>query len=101
VTDIPVRVSEKGWQMTVVSAAQLHGWRLFHPYDSRKSNPGWPDLVLWHPRRNRMMFRELKTDKGKLTKAQVDTLEELRACGADTGVWRPRDWEAVVSELAR
>lgn len=58
---------------------------------------GWPDLVLWRP--DRIIFRELKSETGKLTPAQRDLLLSLRAAGADVLVWRPSDWPDIEKEL--
>lgn len=38
------------------------------------------------------IFRELKTEKGYLSEAQVLWLAKLTAAGADADVWRPSDW---------
>ena len=35
------------------------------------------------------MFRELKTERGKVTPGQEAWLEALTFAGFDTGVWRP------------
>ena len=39
-------MTEREWQAQVVSAAQALGWTTYHTHDSRRSNKGWPDLVL-------------------------------------------------------
>ena len=75
----------------------MAGWRSYHTYDSRRSAPGWPDLVLL--RGGVALFRELKLDKGRLTAAQVEWIEALRGAGLDASVWRPRDWETICAEL--
>lgn len=48
---------------------------------------GFPDLVLMHPGRELVLFREVKRPGGKLTEYQRTWLERARACGADVGVW--------------
>jgi VRR-NUC domain len=78
-------VPEKQWQATVVDAARLLGWKVFHPYDSRRSEPGWPDLTLVRP--PRLVFVELKVH-GRLTGAQRRWLSLLAACGAEAYLWR-------------
>jgi len=62
-------MAEKQFQAEVIDIAKQIGWLLYHTYDSRQCEPGFPDLVLV---RDRVMFRELKTEKGKLTLAQID-----------------------------
>lgn len=90
-------LSEKAWQGQVVDLATLYQWRHFHVYDSTRSDPGWPDLVL--VRRPELLVAELKTDKGCLTIAQREWLELLAACGVETHVWRPRDFAQVHDRL--
>ena len=98
-TDYGSPMTEKQLQASVVKLARLLGWKAFHQYDSRRSEPGWPDLVLL--RRHRMIFAELKTAKGRVSPAQRDTIADLRtvARSIQTGnvevhVWRPADWLA-------
>lgn len=93
------RITERQWQSTVVDTAKLLGWSLYHTFDSRRSASGWPDLCLWHIGTGRFMVRELKTDGGKMSAAQLRTLDALTVCGIDAGVWRPVDWPRVVVEL--
>ena len=92
---------EKEYQQDVTDYADAHGWQWYHPYDSTRSRPGWPDLVLWHPRHG-VMFRELKRDGESPTADQVATLRSLQAAGADAKVWwLPSQWETVEKELNR
>ena len=88
--------SEEHFQAAIITAARLLGWTVYHTYDSRRSNPGFPDLVLV---KDRVKFREVKRQGGKLTEDQVDWLERLTAAGADAGVWRPADWDVIMVEL--
>jgi len=59
---------EKQFQSTVLQLAKLCGWEAYHTYDSRRSQPGFPDLVLAKPKV--LLFAELKVDSNKLTLAQ-------------------------------
>ena len=85
--------TEKQFQATVVAYAELHGWLVYHPYDSRRSAQGFPDLTM--VRDGRLIFAELKrTEKDKPTDAQKRWLRELGdACPAY--VWRPADWPEI------
>jgi hypothetical protein len=65
------------------------GLHRYHTFDSRKSDPGWPDLVAAGV--GGLLFRELKTETRKPTRAQQEWLDVLAAAGADAGVWRPSD----------
>lgn len=96
--DDPRRITERQWQGTVLEAARLFGWRAYHTFDSRRSESGFPDLVLVHPRRG-ILFRELKTDKGRTSKSQERWIAELNGAGGNASVWRPADWPTVEAEL--
>jgi hypothetical protein len=77
-------------------ALRLDRW---HTYDSRRSPAGWVDEVIAGP--HGVLFRELKTETGRVTEAQQKCLEALTAGGLNAGVWRPRDWVSgrIVAEL--
>lgn len=91
------RQTERAFQASVVRYAELMGWHTYHTYDSRRSNAGFPDLVL--VRRPRVIFAELKSQRGRLRPAQRLWIEELRACGQDVRLWRPSDWEDIERAL--
>ncbi|WP_372699404.1 VRR-NUC domain-containing protein [Arthrobacter sp. JSM 101049] len=86
--------SEKEFQEQVVAGAKSLGWLVYHTHDSRRSEPGFPDLVLVQPVRGRVLFRELKTQKGRTTQAQDTWIEALTRAGQDAAIWRPSDWES-------
>ena len=92
-------INEKLFQSRVVDASKVFGWLCYHTYDSRRSEPGFPDLVL--VRDNKVLFRELKTDKGRLTSAQKLWGDNLTEAGADYAVWRPKDMDEIAIELRR
>ena len=59
---------------------------------------GWPDLVLVRP--PRIIFAELKNDRGEVRPAQLEWLDVLRLLPyAEVYLWRPSDWDAVVETL--
>lgn len=94
------QVSEKEWQAQVVRLAELHGWWAYHPYDSRRSTPGWLDLTLIRP--PRFVVAELKTEAGRVSRAQWTVIDLLAECpGVEVFVWRPSDWPEVERTLAR
>jgi hypothetical protein len=92
-------VTEKAWMEQVVELATHYRWRHMHILDSRGSDAGWPDLML--ARAPELLAAELKTDNGRLSTAQRDWLALLAACGIETHVWRPRDFDEVHARLRR
>lgn len=71
----PLDVSEKDFQAAAVKLAKSRRWKAFHVYDSRKSEPGFPDLVLV---RERVLFIELKTTKGVMEPEQEEWFAALK-----------------------
>jgi hypothetical protein len=73
----------------------------YHTRDSRRSERGWPDWVITGPRG--ALFRELKSESGKLSPDQRRVGGRLACAGLDWAVWRPRDLYAgvIAAQLAR
>lgn len=92
-------VTEKDFMAAVVQFAKLSGWLVYHPYDSRRSPAGFPDLVL--VRGPWILYVELKTERGKLSKEQEGWLAVLRRAGAVVRVWRPSNWPEIEEVLKR
>lgn len=67
-----------------------HPINRYHPWNSEHSESGYPDETLVGP--SRVMFRELKKQRGIVTKAQQEWLDGLTRAGQDAGVWRPSDF---------
>lgn len=86
-------MNEKQFQEAVIEYARLTGWLVYHTYDSRRSQPGFPDLVMLKGRRS--LYVELKSEKGKVTDNQKAWLAALREAGHMTIVWRPSDWPEI------
>jgi hypothetical protein len=89
---------EKDLMQTIIDAARLLGWRVYHTFDSRRSTPGFPDLVLLKDRR--CLVIETKTDTGKVTPAQIEWINAFRDAGIPAKVVRPADLDDVIRELA-
>jgi len=111
--DVVKLARECGWGITVKAAkdvadqAAAYGVEappidglIYHARYSLGSDPGWPDLFLARRRDRRVRIRELKTDKGIVSRRQAEVLDLLAACGLDVDVWRPRDWDRIREELA-
>lgn len=91
-------VSEQDFQATVMELAKLCGWLAYHPFDSRRSPEGYPDCTL--VRAPRVVFAELKTEKGKATPHQQAWLAALRECsGVECYLWRPSDMDQITAVL--
>jgi hypothetical protein len=86
-------VTEKSFQASVVQLARLLGWRVHYVRNSIGSPQGWPDLVLC--RDGVLLFRELKTAKGRVASEQSEWGDLLARCGLDSAVWRPSDWTRI------
>lgn len=90
-------VLEKELQADVKQIATVLGWRRsYHTFDSRRSDTGFPDLVLV---RDRVVFCELKRERGKTTDVQREWLRALRKAGAEVYVVRPRNVDAFARVL--
>lgn len=90
-------LSEKQWQKQIVDLAAQLGWRkTYHVYDSRRSHSGWPDLVLL---RDRIVYVEVKTERGKLSDTQKDWLNAIVNAKGEAYVARPRDLEFLAYVL--
>lgn len=90
-------MTERQLQDAVVTLAGYLGYLVFHPYDSRRSTPGWPDLVLCGQGRSgqgRCIVAELKRERGRVSPAQQGWLDALAAAGVETFVWRPWHWHS-------
>jgi hypothetical protein len=101
-------MSEADLQAAIVELAQQAGWTVdFVPdwfwrlaFASMKrqrrgsrqwSPPGKPDLLLVKP--GRLVFAELKSEKGTIRKPQREWLELLQTVpGVEVHIWRPRHW---------
>ena len=94
--------SEESFQRRVLELARWMGWSAYHTFDSRGSQPGFPDLVL--VRAPRVIFAELKKDTARrqLPLHQAWWHAQLERCpGIETYVWRPKQWSDVRQVLAR
>jgi nucleotide-binding universal stress UspA family protein len=104
---------EKHFMADVVKLAKRLGWRVYHTHNSRRSEPGFPDLVLARPKiitgpyamsAARVIFAELKTETGKVEPAQQEWLDVLQAVAENAGnngrnvevyLWRPSMWPEI------
>ena len=103
-------VTEAQFQETIIQLARTLGWLCYHTHDSRRSEPGFLDLVM--VKGGRLIFAEIKDEDGALTLArldrkgrlmpgQLDWFRTLRKCNVEVYLWRPDDWESIVTILGR
>jgi hypothetical protein len=93
---------EKDFQADIVRIAPSFGWEgTYHTFDSRKSEPDFPDLVM---RRGdsfvcRVLVFELKVKKNKPTAGQSAWLAAFRAMGIVAECVWPSNWEMILKLL--
>ena len=96
-------LSEADFASLVVELAIIRGWRYAHFLPAQRSGRwmtamdghiGFPDYVF--ARNGQVLFRELKTQHGRVTPGQ-------KGWGAHLGelfkIWRPSDWADIQLEL--
>ena len=91
-------MTEAELQALITDAADLGGWLWYHTHDSRRSNPGFPDLVLVRP--PEMLFIELKSERGRVSPAQrmwLDQIGQIEYISSD--VLRPDQADAMIARL--
>jgi hypothetical protein len=105
-----LRETEEGFKGWVTDLAKHCGWLVHHDRPSRRADGSWrtavegdagfPDLVL--ARDGRVIFAELKTERGKPSPAQDRWMLEIRG-RYDTSpcyLWRPSDRPEIARVLA-
>jgi hypothetical protein len=104
-----LKVSEREFQRAVMELATRLSWRVGHFHDSRRevrrrdgssrvvgdrAARGFPDLVL--ARAGRVLFVELKSEKGRVKPEQREWMEALgENAGVEVYCWRPSSWGDV------
>lgn len=71
-------ITEKQFEAQVKDLAKVFGWKYYHTWRSIHSPAGFPDCVMVRP--PRLIFAELKSEKGKLSPEQQEWLDILREC---------------------
>jgi len=101
-------MTEADFLNQVIDLAHLYKWRVAHFRPGQRSDGTWytaiqgdagfTDLVL--VRQPRVIFAEVKSDKGRLSPEQRDWITALDLCpGVETFIWRPRMWDDIVGIL--
>lgn len=105
----PAVISETDWSNWVAELAHIHHWAVAH-WRPAQTNHGWrtacqydaagfPDLILVHPLRQLVLYRELKVGRNKLDEKQWQWRHWLTQAGADWDIWTPADRDEVVRIL--
>jgi hypothetical protein len=94
---INVLTTEKQFQQQVKDLAKILGWKYYHTWRSFHSPAGFPDCVM--VKGCRVIFAELKTEKGKVSEKQQEWITALSGTNNETYVWRPSDWDDIVEVL--
>ena len=93
----------KEFMPAVIALAKRCGWKVYHTHDSRKSEPGFVDLVM--ARKGRRIFAELKSAKGVVTPEQQEWLVELAGDATEkteVHLWRPDAWfDGTIEEILK
>lgn len=90
--EVAKRMLEKTFQERyVVPSFQRAGFIVYHTYDSRRSQCGFPDIVALNPERGLLDVVELKREGRNVTAKQQEWLDAFRATSMVRvhGVWRP------------
>jgi hypothetical protein len=94
---LPKDLTERVFQARVMQIARDCGWGpIYHTADSRKSAPGFPDIVMTRrgndpANPSRLLFAELKTMRGRVSDEQQEWIDALLATGSECYTWRPSD----------
>jgi hypothetical protein len=91
--ELAASMTENELLALVVRAAHNAGWAIDHVFEQQhyahRTGKGWPDLILL---RDRLLFRELKSETGRISADQQRIIAQLQRAGQDMAVWRPSDW---------
>lgn len=100
-SDLAKLESERDFQSRVIDAARLRGYIVYSIPDSRRATlAGWPDLTLIRKSDRRLVFAELKREKGRVSESQATVLDTLRALETvEVYVWRPSEWAEILRIL--
>ena len=91
-------ITEKEFMSQVKDLAKIYHWKFYHPFLSKWSERGYPDITLIRP--PRIIFAELKREGGVLSPSQQEWAELLRACpGIEYYLWRPNNIEDILTIL--
>jgi hypothetical protein len=93
------KISEKAFQAQVKElSGVLRVDKFYHPWLSKFSARGFPDLTI--VKGDRLIFAELKAEKGKVTPEQSEWLDILGGVKTvEAYLWRPDDLQTIADIL--
>lgn len=92
-------MTEAELQWAVVDLARRYSLLVWHDVDSRRNQPGLPDLIVVG---KRVLWLELKKQAGRIRPEQEMWLSRLTRAGAEARIIRPADWlDGTVESLLR
>ena len=103
--EIDLSISENVFLDLVIKLAKMNGWRVAHFGTARTKHggfltpvqgdgKGYPDLTM--VRGDRLVFAELKAERGSMEPDQRDWFDALYNTAAEVYIWKPRDWDTIV-----
>jgi hypothetical protein len=94
-----IAVTEGDLREQIRDLCKIFSWKFYFTWTSIHSPRGIPDLILCKP--PRLIFAELKTEKGKVSPHQQEWIDLLSECGGNVEcyVWRPSDIEEIARLL--
>ena len=96
-------ITEREFSWRVEELLKIYGWKFYHVVDqrhyARRTTKGFPDYTA--AKEPRLVFFELKSEKGKLTPEQKKWIDLLIACGQEVYIWKPSQMEEVIKTLGR
>lgn len=92
-------ISEKVWSSQFKHLFRTLGWEGYHTFFSHYSEHGYPDWTLVNAARKRLVFVELKAEKGKLSEHQEHWRDLIQACGIEWYCWKPSEFDEAVRIL--
>lgn len=90
-------VKERDFMQSVISTARRYGWMVYHTFNSKRSEPGFPDCVFLGG--GRCVVAELKDMRRDPTDAQVKWLDEFNRAGIEAYLIRPDQESWFVDEV--
>ena len=99
-TNATDHITERDFQATVVEMARALDWSVHGVLEqeryAKRLSKGFPDLVLARfGLLARVIFCELKTQKGRVSPEQRAWLDLLTECDQEVYLWRPSDMDEI------